>query len=194
MKKQKSFFKASRKEHGGVLAVGKRRAKRPLATKNSIHITMRSDLAKCQRSLMKHKNLIRKVVLKASKRFEIKVYRYAICGNHLHFLIKGSYKSDIQNFFRVVAGHIAQGVLKLYPLTHDELRKTQWGGVHAAQIIPKKPCLKNQRKFWALLLYSRIITWGKEFQTVSKYILQNTLEALNLIAYQPRKSRRFNTS
>lgn len=186
MKKQKSFFKASHKEHGGVLAVGKRRTKRPLATKNSIHITMRSDLAKNQRSLMKHKNLIRKIVLKASKRFNIKVYRYAVCGNHLHFLIKGSHKIDIQNFFRVVAGHIAQGVLKLYPLTQSELRKTQRGGRGGA--------LKNQRKFWALLLYSRIITWGKEFQTVSKYILQNTLEALNLIAYQPRKSRRFNTS
>jgi hypothetical protein len=46
---------------------------------------------------------------------------------------------------------------------------------------------KNQRKFWAVLIYSRVMTWGKDFKNVAKYILQNTLEALFIIAYKPRK-------
>jgi hypothetical protein len=45
-----------------------------------------------------------------------------------------------------------------------------------------------------LLIYSRIVTWGREFRAVSTYILRNTLEALYLIAYQPRRPKRINSS
>ncbi|MCB0351261.1 MAG: hypothetical protein KDD38_08770 [Bdellovibrionales bacterium] len=59
----------------------------------------------------------------------------------------------------------------------------QWAG-GAPQ---KKPgCRKNQRKFWSYLIFSRIVSWGREFKTVIRYVQKNTLEALNLIAYQPR--------
>jgi hypothetical protein len=50
------------------------------------------------------------------------------------------------------------------------------------------PHPKNQRKFWAVLIYSRVMTWGKDFKNVAKYILQNTLEALFIITYRPRKN------
>ena len=62
---------------------------------------------------------------------------------------------------------------------------------HRVKNAAKKPAgfRKNQRQFWALLVYMRIITWGREFKTVSRYILQNTLEALQLIAYKLRKNR-----
>ena len=93
-------------------------------------------------------------------------------------------KLGIQNFFRVLAGHIAQEILRLYPLTEKEQ-----GGA------PKqKGCLKNQRKFWSLLLFSRIVGWGREFANVSSYVIRNTLEALNLIPYVVRKKSRVNTT
>ncbi len=50
-------------------------------------------------------------------------------------------------------------------------------------------CKKNQRKFWSYLLYSRIVSWGREFKTVRQYIQKNTLEALHLIAYQKRTKK-----
>jgi len=53
----------------------------------------------------------------------VKVYNYALAGNHLHLLIKGSSREEIQNFFRVFAGHAAQRILKDFPLT-----KTVEGG------------------------------------------------------------------
>jgi hypothetical protein len=59
----------------------------------------------------------------------------------------------------------------------------------AAGGAPEKGCEKNKRKFWALLVYTRAVSWGREFETVSRYILRNTLEALKLIAYQPRTSQ-----
>ncbi len=153
-------------------------------SKNPIHIVLRSELAKGARSLLKNKQLVRRITLKASNRFKVQVFEKAICGNHLHLLIRGRSKTDIQNFFRVMAGHIAQEILRLYPLTEKER-----GGA------PKqKGCLKNQRKFWALLLFSRIVGWGRDFTNVSNYVIRNTLEALKLIPYVERKKRRVNTS
>lgn len=175
--KQKNFFKASVSSHGGSLSIGKRRSRRPIHTKNSLHIVLRSEIATGSRSLMKNSQLVRRITLKASKRFNVQVYEKAICGNHLHLLIRGKSKINVQNFFRVLAGHIAQEILRQFPLTEKER-----GGA------PKqKGCLKNRRKFWSLLLFSRVVGWGRDFANVSSYVIQNTREALNLIPYTERR-------
>jgi REP element-mobilizing transposase RayT len=180
--KQKSFFKPTNRQHGGIWSIGARRSRRPMNMKTPLHITLRSELAHGQRSLMKHKNLVRRVMRKAANRFRVKVCEYAICGNHLHFLVKANFRIDIQNFFRVLAGHIAQGILAVHPLTQKER-----GGAPGNLTAARKGCAKNQRKFWALLLYSTIVRWGRDFRNVVNYIWQNNLEALFIIPYRPRK-------
>ena len=133
---------------------------------------------------MKNSQLVRRITLKASKRFNVQVYEKAICGNHLHLLIRGKSKTGVQNFFRVLAGHIAQEILRQFPLTEKER-----GGA------PKQTgCLKNRRKFWSLLLFSRVVGWGRDFTNVSSYVIQNTLESLNLIPYTARKQHRDKSS
>jgi REP element-mobilizing transposase RayT len=210
--KQLNLIKPSKKEHGGIHSLGRRRSRRPITTKEPLHITLHSDFAKGSRSLLRHRPLINHVIQKASKRFGIRVYQRAICGNHIHLLIRGRCRTDIQNFFRVVAGHIAQGILQEFPLlesehtcvvsavggAHRDAPDTRRGGAPHAREVHKdankktektKGCVKNQRKFWALLIYSRVVTWGREYKTVMNYIHKNILEALNLIAYTPRKKR-----
>ena len=156
-------------------------------------MTLRSHFATGKRSLLKHKCQINEVVKKASKQFHIEVYEKAICGNHIHLLIRGKTRVSLQNFFRVVAGHIAQKILQSFPITESERgAQKAAGGALSRGVKQKEGCLKNQRKFWELLVYTRIVTWGKEFKAVAKYIIQNTLEALNIIAYQKR-STRFNS-
>jgi REP element-mobilizing transposase RayT len=196
--KQQSFFKNQARAHGGAHSVKKRRTPRPMSTKHALHITLRSQFAKGQRSLLKHKKPINEVIEKASKQFQIQVYEKAICGNHIHLLIRGKTRVNLQNFFRVVAGHIAQKILESFPITKQEREAERArGGAPTSGKMKKTGCQKNQRKFWELLIYTRIITWGKEFKTVTMYIIQNTLEALNVIAYQKRSTRfsgRFNSS
>jgi hypothetical protein len=180
--------------------------------------------------------MIRAVLRKAARLFQIKVYRVAICGNHLHFLVRGHRREDLQNFFRVLSGHVAQNILREFPVTEVERARVQslvglssvngvvsgvglkagvgrraggapdqwqlrqqWVETSSAGGAPprlrggapqKRKHPKNQRKFWALLIYSRVLSgWGREFRVVAKYIEQNVLEALNLLPYQPRKSR-----
>ena len=157
-------------------------------------MTLRSQFAKGQRSLLKHMRQIDGVIKKASELFDIRVYEKAICGNHIHLLIRGKTRLNLQNFFRVVAGHIAQKILESFPITNAERGAERKAAGGAPRGVRKKPvCQKNQRKFWELLVYTRIVTWGKEFRTIAKYIVQNTLEALNIIAYQKR-STRYNSS
>lgn len=148
-----------------------------------LHVVLRSDLAKGRRSLMKNSPLVERILKKASRRFRIRIYEKAICGNHIHLAVKGRTRIDLQNFFRVAAGHIAQEILQLYPL-----QKHERGGAPGLQ----KGHPKNRRKFWSLLLYSRIVSWGRDFIAVKNYVIQNVKESLGLIPYQERKSRFLN--
>ena len=166
-----------KKQHGGSLAVQKRRARRPLSMKQCHHITMKSHHAVGARSLFRHKRMLLALMKKNSCRFRIKIIEYAIQGNHIHLLVKAQYRDDLQNFFRVIAGHSAQKILKDHPITKS------LGG--APQKV--EGCRKNQRQFWSYLLYSRIVSWGRDFSAVVNYIQKNTLELLKIIAYEPRK-------
>lgn len=177
--KQFVFPPKRKTEHGGVFALGKRRSKRPLNLKQPLHLTLRSERAYGVRSLLRHRPVIDAISKKAARRFRVRIYEKAICGNHMHLLVKAQTRFELQNFFRVLAGHVAQEILRIHPLQKHELLEA--GGAPG--------CKKNQRKFWSLLLYSRILTWGREYLRVKRYVIQNTLEALKLIPYQKRKSR-----
>ncbi|AZZ37084.1 hypothetical protein CIK05_09860 [Bdellovibrio sp. qaytius] len=177
---QSRFFKNKKIEHGGDLSIRRRKSKRLLSVRNPFHVTLRSELATKKRSLLKHKNMIYKVLNKASRRFGIKIYQQAICGNHIHLLVRGRQRFAIQNFFRVVAGHIAQKILELHPLQRNELSR---GNAHVVAQT------KYKRKFWGALIYSRMVHWGRDYSNVMNYIERNTLEAIGWIPYVRTKWR-----
>jgi REP element-mobilizing transposase RayT len=174
--KQLNLIKNSRNstEHGGSAAIGKRKSQRSLSIKRPIHLVLKSHRAVGKRNLLRHRTLIENVLRKAQRRFHIRIYEMAIVSNHIHLLVKGYSRTDLQNFFRVAAGHIAQQILKLHPLTDKESLKT--GGAQG----------KEENKFWISRIYSRLVTWGREYQIVQRYVVQNALEALGIIPYKPR--------
>lgn len=179
---QASFFPTSklRREHGGSLAIKKRRSRRAITIKQPVHLTLRSDLAQGTRSLIKNRDIVERVAQCYSKRFRIRIYEKAICGNHLHLLVRAQTRRELQYFFRVFAGQVAQEILLRYPLTLTEKQKR--GGTPNAHP-------KNRRTFWEVLIYSRIVSWGREFRIVKAYVIQNTLEANGIIAYKMRRSK-----
>lgn len=185
------------REHGGSLLLGRRRKRRPLCLKSSHHLTLRSDFAYGQRRLTRHRPLIKRIVTKASRRFEIKVYELAIVGNHVHILVKGRTRLGLQNFFRVVAGHIAQEILRQFPIGKGEeaaipkvVDSRRAVPLHGAVPRPTtRPLREKENKFWQVRIYSRIVSWGREFAAVKKYVFQNTLEAFGISSYKPRRSR-----
>lgn len=171
-------YSSKRIEHGGVLTIGKRNSRRSFITNKPIHLVLRSDKAVGRRSFLKNDRIVRNVLKKFSSRFGIKIYQLAICGNHIHCLARASSRKNLQNFFRVFAGQVAQEILRKYPMQSWE-KKAFRGGTHK----------KNQKTFWSFLIYSRVVSWGRDFGNVRRYIVRNVLEAYRIIAYQPRPSR-----
>ncbi len=195
-----------RREHGGSLAVRKRRSRRPLNMRLSHHITMKSHHAIGKRSLFRHKKMILSLMKKNAYRFQVKIVEYAIQGNHLHMLVRAQSREGLQNFFRVIAGHSAQKILQKFPLQNTPGGAPSKSGEKAAGGAQRKNgemraggaptgseeqsqvgCAKNRRKFWSFLLYSRVVSWGRDFSAVVSYIQRNTLELLQIIAYKPRE-------
>ncbi len=196
MKQQSIHHKKPRKsEHGGSLLLGRRRKARPLSVKKPIHLVLRSDYAYGPRALTRHRPLIEKILRKAQLRFRIRVYEKAIVSNHIHLLVKGHNKQEIQNFFRVIAGHIAQEILRNFPIQKYE--KPKPGGAPSGPSASSQTASKTrekENKFWETRIYSRLVTWGRDFLATKKYVITNTLEALGIIAYQPRNQGRTKTS
>jgi REP element-mobilizing transposase RayT len=163
---QKSFKKFTRLEHGGELAQGRRKLDRPISTDKPMHVVLRSDKAKGEWSMLRHRNdrRIRHLVYQLAKRFNVRVYQYANAGNHLHLLVRAKSRSDFQAYLRALSGCVARAI------------------TGAKKGVRKGP-------FWARLAYSRIVQWGRDFLGVKVYLLQNDGEAQRMIPYQPRKTR-----
>src|SRR5476649_1626937 len=83
-------------EHGGGIRKGKRKLSRPFDSKKTLHLTLRSAKAKGSWSFLKnrHEKLIQKLVYHYADRFNIRVFRYANSGNHLHILLKAPSKNS----------------------------------------------------------------------------------------------------
>lgn len=156
----------SAKHFGGAyLKKSHAKTKRPITTKRSMHLVMRSSLAKGEKSFLKYAPAIQRLAQEQAKRFGVRVYRFANAGNHLHMIILPSSRSGFNSFVRSLSGLIARKVLG-----------AERGNGKGLQ-------------FWDQRPFTRILEWGKEYRGVVRYLVQNSLEALGFIEYTPRKSR-----
>jgi putative transposase len=153
-------------EHGGELRKGQRKIRRPLATKKPMLVTFRSSLATGVFSFHRYRAFIHQTISTLAARFGVKVYRYSINTNHIHMVIKGGSRNGLQNFLRTLPALIAR------------------------KITGAKKNNPFGKRFWDLLVHSRIVSWGKAFRYALDYVLKNQLETEGLIPYSPRKKRK----
>lgn len=154
------------KHFGGMyLKNSNPKKKRPLSIKRSSHLVMRSLHAKGSRSFLRFDTKIQDILSRQGRRFGVKVYRFANGGNHLHLVVLPSSRRGFNSFIRTISGLIARLVLGA-----------------------EKGSAKGL-KFWEKRPFTRIVEWGRDYKNVCAYLLQNTLEALGFIDYQPRKTR-----
>jgi putative transposase len=125
--KQTNFFKStnSYKSFGGELLKCKRKSRRPLDIKKSIHLVLRADITRSGtlRKKLKH---IDTTLLKYADKFGVRIYQRAIASNHIHAVIKVNHRHNYQYFVRAVTGVLAKTIhLKwiLRPFT----RIISWG-------------------------------------------------------------------
>lgn len=152
---------------GALLKNSNAKTKRPLSTKHALHVVLRSSLARGEWSLRSSKNLkmVEKTIRSQAQKYGIKIYEFANVGNHLHLLIKLSNRFTFAPFMRAISGIIALKVT---------------GACKAKEL---------KQKFWDYRPWSRIVEWRKAYSIAKDYVIQNHLEAIGAIPYQPRLRR-----
>ena len=98
---------------------------------------------------------------KLSKRWGVKIYRYANVGNHLHLLIKVPSRRIWQRFLRELAGGIPIIVT----------------GAKKGMALAKNA---SQRGFWDHLAFTRIVSFGRDYKKVDSYLIGNLFEAVGI--------------
>ena len=153
--------------HGGERTHGKRKERRPFDPKQALHVVLRSSRARGAYSMLhpKHCNNIQTLVDRLKARWGVAVYEYANVGNHLHLLIRARSRASWQGFIRELAGGI--------PIIVTGARK----GAGLARTNATNTAESAKRGFWDELVYTRIVSWGRDFQGVGRYILKNLWEA-----------------
>jgi REP element-mobilizing transposase RayT len=128
-----------------------------------MHIVMRSLVARGSWSMRRVESarMVRETLRRYARRYGIRIYEFANAGNHLHLLVRAKCRLALQNFLRVFAGLVARRVM----------------GARKGRAVGR---------FWDMLAYSRVMSWGRDFHGVRAYVLQNELEALRLVPYRSR--------
>jgi REP element-mobilizing transposase RayT len=154
-------------EHGGDVRRGKRKIARPLNTRLPVHVVLRSSRAKREWSMLRSAVAarIRRTVHRQARRYDVRVYRYANVGNHIHLLGQARSRPAFQSFLRVVAGVTARIVT----------------GARRGRPVGR---------FWDRLAYTRVVSWGCEFRCVGAYVQQNEDEARGLRPHERRVDNR----
>lgn len=152
IKKNKKTY--NRTTHGGVETKGKRKEFRPLSTKKTIHLVLKSDKAKGLYSFLtlKNKPLIDRILKEKGKRFGIKIAEYVNIGNHLHIKIRITSREGFQKFLIAITSLIARKITGA-----------------------KKG--KKFGKFWQGLAFTRVVKSAFEELQLSGYFEANRRQA-----------------
>ena len=185
--KQQSLFKplsiSNKKFFGGSLLNGRRKGTRPLSAGQALHLVLKSQWAtKADKFTTRtNKPAVEEIITITAKRYGIKIYQQAICGNHIHLMVRSKRRWLYRAFIAVVTGLIAQQVMQRQSYKVFMSAKSK---EFAGEGVPQQ---EKGQAFWQHRPFSRIVNWGRDYQNCLKYLTRNTLEALGFIAYKQRR-------
>lgn len=153
----------------GRTTVASRKA-RPIVMNQSMHITMRSTVAKGKFNLYRHERKLNGLIKAMAKSHGVHIYKMANAGNHIHIHLRVRRRVLWKGFISGLTGGIVRAVG--YKRTVQGSDGTMTVG-HA---------------FWSARPHSRVVWPGRDFRQLNDYILLNQLEAAGVVP--PRKSMR----
>lgn len=155
---QLSLFKKPKLTHGGTTRLGKAKCRRPLSTSRCLHAVMRVSPGDGSFLKPNRQAVIQEKINRWSAHFGVKIYARSVNSNHIHMLVFSESRTNLQNFFRVLPGQIAQSLRS------------------------------SPGKFWEHLAFTRVVNWGSDFERVRNYIERNTFGAAGLLSYRERRA------
>ncbi len=214
MKKPKQlplFPNQTKKFFGGALLYKKRKSRRPLSKKDSIHLVLRSEWAMGTESFLAKRNhqAIKLILVRFSKRFGVKIYQQAITSNHIHLLLRITNRPLYKGFIKAISGQIAshtmgQQSFKVFKSARTNMtagdgstalvnsRRIKGSGALGDKVantgVTVATIHQTPEGFWQFRPFSRITNWGRDFKKCIGYLKQNVLEAFGFVNYKPRKN------
>ncbi len=131
---------------------------RPLDTKNTMHLVLRSTKAVGEWSFRKKNNYkaINQIIAKFSKKYGVKIISLANVGNHLHFHIKLATRHTYRQFIRAITAAIAMAVTQA----------SRWQTLKKLGI----------KKFWDYRPYTTVVKACRQYLNLKDYIKINQYE------------------
>ncbi len=146
------------------------RKARPIVMNQSMHITMRSAVAKGRFNLYKHERKLTALTKAVAKSHGVHIYKMANAGNHIHIHLRVRRRILWKGFISGLSGGIVRAVG--YTRTVHKSDGTMTVG----------------QAFWSARPHSRVVWPGRDFRQLNDYILLNQLEAAGVVP--PRKFMR----
>lgn len=115
--------------HGGVLRNRRAgRGKRRISTRFSMHLVLRSSVAKGAWSFVRPQNraMIQRVLAKHSARLNVVLHGVGNAGNHLHLRAQFISRKSYLDFIRAIAGEIALHIKKISHPDADRSCRSLW--------------------------------------------------------------------
>jgi hypothetical protein len=169
--KQLALLKNESSAHGGELFKTRegRRRPRPLDTRHTMHLVLRSSRARGPWSFRRpyHARRIREITRKFSERYGIKILSSANVGNHLHFQIKLSNRYTYRPFIRAVTSAIAMAVSGT----------SRW---------TRRPSRERPQRFWDYRPFTRVVRGWRAWLGLRDYIRVNQLEGFGYAREEAR--------
>ncbi len=157
--RQLKFLKPKSKSYGGSLRKKRSgRGERPISTKSTMHLVLRSTKAKGAWSFLQSRNKTKivQILKKFALKYGVQIISAANVGNHLHLQIRLSNRFTYKPFIRAITGAIAMAVTQT----------SRWNK------------LKTQAsdRFWDQRPFTRIVDSFKAFSNLRDYVRINAFE------------------
>lgn len=182
-----------RHNHGGQLRQKRAgRKSRPLSTRQPIHLVFKANKEILRGGFRTRRRfmLIHFILKKYAKHFWIRIDQFSIQFDHIHLIVRAPRRGKYLDFFRVVAGQVAQrfekeGLLGLSPtsvavVVTDTPRSSKEAHTGKKELVVR---------LWKYRPFSRVVVGYKAYQRVRDYVLLNELEALGKIPYRKERLR-----
>ncbi len=165
---QSSFINDKIPKHfGGSFLKGNAKTPRPLSTKHSLHLVLKSEQAMGKNSMLRKRNVeaIDRILRKQAQKCGVRIYHLVNVGNHIHLVIRITRFHLYRKYIRSVTGLIARHVTQ------------KQRGTATVAVKPNSNAVRK-KKFWVARPFTRLINWGKDFKRVSQYMNKNHRQAL----------------
>ncbi len=186
--------KASKSYGGELLKTRKGRAHgRPLSTKHSMHLVLRSSKAGGAWSfrIPKNSQKIKEIIERFALKYGIKILSIANVGNHLHLHIKIPSRWAYKAFIRATTSAIAMAITGINRWTKKSTKNTNANAEVLESSGLRKETRESREKFWDLRPFTRVVVGLKSFLGLEDYILLNQLEGFGVKRSQAKMILKF---